>query len=60
MPRFIVRERRCYIATYLIDAASDEQAGRRDGAVVDEAGGDGDDYGDELLSVEQVDDDTEL
>jgi hypothetical protein len=53
--RYIVRERRCYTAEYLIEAVSAEAAGRLDGNILEEAGGDGDDHGDELLSVEETD-----
>jgi len=60
MPRYKVREKRCYEATYLIDAANADAAGRLDGEIVQEAGGDGDDHGEQLLSVDQVADDEEL
>lgn len=59
MPRYIVHEKRSRTAEYLIDAADEQAAGRLDGQILDE-GGDADDYGDELLSVEEVSDDTEM
>lgn len=60
MPRYKVREKRAYIAEYLIDAVDSDAAGELKGEIVEESGGDGDDHGEELLSVELVADDAEL
>lgn len=59
MPRYKVAETRARRAEYLIDAESEEAARSLDGDIVAE-GGDADDYGLEILSVEQVDDDEEM
>lgn len=58
MPKFIVKEKRARQAEYLIEAADEESAGRLDGDIIDE-GGDADDYGLELVSVELVGDDVD-
>lgn len=60
MPRYKVREMRGYTAEYLIDAPNEDAAGRLDGEIVQEAHGDGDDHGVELLSVTPVADDEEF
>lgn len=59
MPRFKVRESRGYTATYLVDAVDAEAAGRLDGKIVEEEGGDGGDYGIELLSVEEIEEEVD-
>lgn len=56
MPRYRVTEIRARKAVYLIDAADEKAAERGDGEILDE-GGDADDYGQELVSVERVDND---
>ena len=59
MPRFKVAETRARRVEYLIDAESEDAARRLDGEIIEE-GGDADDYGLEILSVEQVDDEEEM
>jgi hypothetical protein len=58
--RFKVIERRCYDATYLVDADSAEAASKLQGEVVAEDDATHNSWADELLSVEQVADDEEL
>ena len=58
MPRYRVTEIRARKATYLIDAATEDAAKGLNGDIIAE-GGDADDYGQEILDVEQVDDDEE-
>jgi hypothetical protein len=53
VPRFKVVERRCYDATYIIDAANEKDASHLVGDVVSED--EGESWGSDLLSVEVVD-----
>lgn len=61
MPRYKVVERRCYEATYVVDADNEDDAKRLRGSanIVSEDGDGGDSYGDELLSCEEIDEDDE-
>jgi len=58
MPRYKVVERRCYEATYVVDADNVEDAKRLRGSavIVSEEGGEEGSYGDELLSCEEMSD----
>lgn len=61
MARYKVVERRCFDATYIVEAESAEAAGRLDGDIVSEDPTDSDNnWGLELLSVEEVDEGYEL
>lgn len=57
-PRFRVKEIRARNSTYLIDARTEDDATHGRGEFID-FGGDADDYGLELVSVEEVSDDEE-
>jgi hypothetical protein len=57
MPRFKVLEKRAYTHGVFIDAEDEEAASHFQGEIVEES--ETDSYGDEILSVEQVDDDAE-
>jgi hypothetical protein len=59
VPRFKVVEERGFESRYLIDAESEEDARNYKGDIVAEER-DADDYGIEVKSVEQVDDEEEL
>lgn len=58
MPRYQVVEHRMHKSGYLIDAASEDDARGLNGDVIDEANTD--DWGYEVLSVEEVDQDTNV
>lgn len=58
--RFKVVERRCYDATYIIDAEDAKEAGKLNGDIVEEDHRADDSWGDSLLSVEEVDKEAEL
>lgn len=59
MPRFRVAEIRARKVIYLIDAVDERAARHLEGDILDE-GGDADDYGQEILEVEEVADDEEF
>lgn len=59
MPRYRVTEIRARRSVYLIDAETEEDARSGNGDIIDE-GADADDYTDEVLEVEQVDDDVDV
>ena len=56
--RFKVVERRCYDATYIFDAEGENEARRLDGEILEEEHSDC--WGDDTLSVEEVDEDATL
>lgn len=53
--RFKVIERRCYDATYIIEAEDERAARRLEGEIVDEQHSDC--WGDEVLSVDEIGED---
>ena len=57
MPRYLVIEHRMHKSGYLIDAESEDAAQGLDGDIVDEANTD--DWGYEILSVEEVNPETD-
>lgn len=61
MPRYKVVERRCYEATYVVEADNEDDARRLRGSanIVSEDDDASNSYGNELLSCEEVDEDEE-
>lgn len=57
MKTYEVREKRSYTATYRIKAEGEEQAGNLDGEILEKSHSDC--VGEELISVEEIDDEDE-
>lgn len=60
MMRYRVKERRAYYAEYIIEANNEQAAGKLQGKIIEEDDNSGDSWGDELISVDEVDEDEEL
>jgi hypothetical protein len=60
MPRYYVKERRCYNAEYLVDAVDEEAASHLRGDIVAEEANEWNSWGEELLEVSEVEDDREF
>lgn len=60
MPFYKVRERRAYYRDYLIEADNDIDAGRGTGRLVEDDDRCQDSWGDDLVSVEEVEEGSEL